>query len=233
MLGTAAAGGEKDDAPVLIETSATPNPQSLKFFPGRDVLGSGGVTRDYSDATVARAESPLASRIFRASDAVTNVFLGPDFVSVNLADGADWNEHRTLMFEAISDHYASGEKAVTGDPRTHPRDAPIVDGADEEDVELIKQLIEERIRPTVQDDGGDIEFKGFVAGVVYLEMQGSCASCPSSTATLKFGIENMLMHYMPQVRAVEDFAELKENKDDLEELRAIAARLRVSAGKKE
>jgi Fe-S cluster biogenesis protein NfuA len=219
--------GEEDSAPLQIETSVTPNPQSLKFFPGRPVLGEGGVTRDYSDAAMAAADSALAAAIFDVSPSVSNVFLGPDFVSVNLRDGADWTEHRALVFDALSTHYASGRPAVRGDPTTHPRDAPILDGADPEDVALIRQLIEERIRPTVQDDGGDVAFRGFVAGTVYLEMQGSCASCPSSTATLKFGIENMLTHYVPQVRAVEDYAALKEDKDELEELRAIAARLRA------
>ena len=181
---------------MFIQTESTPNPATLKFLPGRDVLGNG--TADFA-APDAAAKSPLAKRLF-AVDGVTRVFLGADFVTVTKEDAVEWHHLKPAVLGGIMEHYTSGEPVLLDEgsavgSQAHADDDPIV--------AQIKELLDTRVRPAVAADGGDIIFEGFEDGVVYLHMQGSCSGCPSSTATLKHGIENMLRHYIPEVVAVE------------------------------
>ena len=177
---------------MYIQTEQTPNPATLKFLPGRSVLAEG--TADFPNAESA-AGSPLAQRLF-AVDGVAGVFLGSDFVTVTKTDPADWLALKPLVLHALMDHFLSGAPALEDAAALHT-------GArsedDDEIVAQIKELIETRVRPAVAADGGDITFQGFENGVVYLNMRGSCSGCPSSTLTLKAGIENMLRHYVPEV----------------------------------
>jgi Fe-S cluster biogenesis protein NfuA len=175
---------------MFIETEVTPNPATLKFLPGRTVMEQG--TANFADADAA-TRSPLALRLF-ALDGVTQVFYGADFVSVSKAEEASWSELKPAVLGALVEHFSSGEALLTR--------AEASDNEDDEDDEIvaqIKDLIETRVRPAVAQDGGDIVFEAFADGVVYLQMHGSCSGCPSSTATLKAGIENMLRHYIPEV----------------------------------
>ena len=179
---------------MFIQTEHTPNPNTLKFLPGRDVMGRG--TADYANSDAAQA-SPLASRLFKI-DGVAGVFLGADFVTVGKSDATDWDVLKPLVLAAIMDHFTSG--AEVGVEAAHGH------SSSEEDSEIvaqIKELLDTRVRPAVANDGGDIVFRAFEDGVVYLHMQGSCSGCPSSTATLKHGIENMLRYYVPEVQSVE------------------------------
>ncbi len=179
---------------MFIQTEPTPNPATLKFLPGREVMVSG--TANFTDAAAAKS-SPLAERLF-ALEGVTGVYLGADFITVSKAADLDWLKLKPVVLAAIMDHFTSGQPVMTGA-------APPADGAEEEDDEVvsqIKELLETRVRPAVAQDGGDIIFHSFEDGVVYLTMQGSCSGCPSSTATLKAGIENMLRHYIPEVQEV-------------------------------
>ena len=180
---------------MFIQTEATPNPATLKFLPGKAVLTDG--TADYRSGDEATA-SPLASRLFEVSG-VSGVFLGPDFISVTKRDG-EWQHLKPAVLGAIMDHYMSGAPVVAGGGN----DAAGVnyDPKDEETVQTIKELIETRVRPAVANDGGDIVFHGFREGIVYLHMRGACAGCPSSTATLRHGIENLLRHFIPEVQEV-------------------------------
>ncbi len=178
---------------MFIQTEPTPNPNTLKFLPGRDVLGS--TTASFSDAAMAQS-SPLASRLF-ALGGVTGVFLGSDFISVTKSEGVDWPVLKPAVLGAVMDHYTSGEALIS---ETAPAAAV---GEDSPIVVQIKELLDTRVRPAVANDGGDIIFRAFEDGVVYLHMQGACSGCPSSTATLKHGIENMLRYYVPEVQAVE------------------------------
>jgi Fe-S cluster biogenesis protein NfuA len=175
---------------MFIQTETTPNPATLKFLPGREVMEAGTV--DFADAASA-ARSPLATRLFQIPG-VARVFLGNDFVTVTKGDG-EWQHVKPAILGAIMEHFTSGEPVLTeGDAQ--------VGGAAEGDSEIvvqIKELLDVRVRPAVAQDGGDIVFHGFEDGVVYLHMQGACSGCPSSTATLKSGIENMLRHYIPEV----------------------------------
>jgi len=177
---------------MFIQTEATPNPQTLKFLPGQAVMQQGSA--DFPSRDGAEA-SPLASRIF-AVEGVTAVFLGPDFVTVTKAD-AEWAHLKPPILGAIMEHYASGEPVMQGEGPTVTHAAH--DGPDAEIVGQIKELLDTRVRPAVAQDGGDITFHGFDKGIVYLHMQGACAGCPSSTLTLKHGIENLLRHYIPEV----------------------------------
>ncbi len=178
---------------MLIETERTPNPATLKFLPGRMVAPGDGV--DFATPEAAE-RSPLAHNLFRLGD-VERVYFGSDFISVTKAEGsADWESLKPEVLGLILDHYASGSPLLTGEAaeiETHddPEDADIV--------AQIRDLLETRVRPAVASDGGDIVYRGFQKGVVFLHMQGSCAGCPSSTATLKGGIENLLRHYVPEV----------------------------------
>lgn len=186
---------------MFIQTEATPNPATLKFIPGRMVLDSG--TMEFSSAESA-ARSPLAERLF-AVPGVTGVFYGADFVTVTKADG-DWQHLKPAILGAIMEHYMSGAPlladgtAASDDARDEEDE--FFDEADAETVEQIKDLIETRVRPAVANDGGDITFRGFKDGIVYLNMKGSCAGCPSSTATLQHGIQNLLRHFVPDVQEV-------------------------------
>jgi Fe-S cluster biogenesis protein NfuA len=181
---------------MFIQTVSTPNPATLKFLPGKDVLGNG--TADFAGAEQA-AKSPLAKRLF-AVDGVTRVFLGADFVTVTKTDDLEWHHLKPAVLGGIMEHYTSGEPVLL-DESTAVGDQGLAD--DDPIVAQIKELLDTRVRPAVAADGGDIIFESFEDGVVYLHMQGSCSGCPSSTATLKHGIENMLRHYIPEVVAVE------------------------------
>jgi Fe-S cluster biogenesis protein NfuA len=180
---------------MFIQTEATPNPATLKFLPGRDV--SPAETCDFASAEEA-ARSPLAQALF-AVDGVGRVMLGSDFVAVTLSKG-EWQHAKPSVLGAIMEHFLSGAPVLSGDA---DGDEEFYDSDDGEIVSTIKALLDERVRPAVAGDGGDITFKGFKEGVVYLSMKGACAGCPSSTATLKNGVENLLRHYVPEVEAVE------------------------------
>lgn len=185
---------------MFIQTEATPNPATLKFLPGQTVLAAG--TADFPSAEAA-ASSPLAQAIF-AVEGVTGVFLGHDFVTVTKAEGLDWAHLKPAVLGAIMEHAQSGRPAILG--QAADGHASHHDGADSEIVGQIKQLLDTRVRPAVAQDGGDITFHGFDRGVVYLHMKGACAGCPSSTLTLKMGIENLLRHYIPEVTEVRPVA---------------------------
>lgn len=189
--------------PMLIETESTPNPATLKFLPGRAVMEAG--TRDFASPEEAEA-SPLASALFSLGD-VTGVFFGRDFVSVTAAPGVGWSDLKPDVLGILMDHFladvplfnaASAGFAVPPEEEAGFADDP----ADADIIEQIKELIETRVRPAVANDGGDIVYRGFDKGNVYLKMQGACAGCPSSSATLKNGIESLLKHYVPEVTAV-------------------------------
>ncbi|MEL6337614.1 MAG: NifU family protein [Pseudomonadota bacterium] len=181
---------------MFIQTEATPNPQTLKFLPGRAVMQAG--TADFPSAEGAGA-SPLAERLFGV-EGVVGVFLGADFVTVTKGADVDWLHIKPALLGAIMEHFQSGAPVVTGEASTagHAEHT----GPDGEIVTQIKELLDTRVRPAVAQDGGDITFHGFEQGVVYLHMQGACAGCPSSTLTLKHGIENLLRHYIPEVTEV-------------------------------
>jgi Fe-S cluster biogenesis protein NfuA len=175
---------------MFIETETTPNPATLKFLPGRTVMEQG--TANFADADAA-TRSPLALRLF-ALDGVTQVFCGADFVSVSKTDETSWTELKPAVLGALVEHFSAGEPLLTG-----VAEPTAADEGEDEIVTQIKDLIETRVRPAVAQDGGDIVFEAFTDGIVYLQMHGSCSGCPSSTATLKAGIENMLRHYIPEV----------------------------------
>ena len=182
---------------MFIQTEPTPNPATLKFLPGRQVLMNG--TADYRSVAEA-SSSPLAQRLFNIEN-VTGVFLGADFVSVTKGNG-EWQHLKPAVLGAIMDHYASGEAATDAASANDDAEGNY-DPADADVVATIKELLDTRVRPAVAQDGGDITFHGFRDGVVYLSMRGACAGCPSSTATLQHGIENLLRHFCPEVQAVE------------------------------
>ncbi len=180
---------------MFIQTEQTPNPATLKFLPGRAVLDNG--TFDFPDAE-AGARSPLARRLFDV-DGVARVFLGGDFVTVTKAADIDWPVLKPAVLGAIMEHFTSGEPVISGGESA----AQAAPAEDEGEIEAqIRELLDTRVRPAVAQDGGDIVFQRFEDGVVYLHMQGSCQGCPSSTATLKMGIENLLRHYVPEVNEV-------------------------------
>ncbi|SIS89622.1 NifU family protein [Insolitispirillum peregrinum] len=182
---------------MFIQTEPTPNPASLKFIPGRPVLASGSSTfTSIEQAT----HSPLAQRLF-AITGVDGVFLGGDFITVTKAEARDWQVMKPMILGAIMEHYTSGQPVVLDNSASIA--ANTVTAEDSDVVAQIKELIDTRVRPVVARDGGDITYHDFKDGVVYLVMRGSCSGCPSSTATLKHGIENMLRHYIPEVQAVE------------------------------
>ena len=183
---------------MFIQTEATPNPATLKFLPGQTVMQAGSA--DFPNADAADS-SPLAARIFGVSG-VVGVFLGPDFVSVSKNDTVDWAHVKPAILGAIMEHYQSGDPVMAGDGIPGGDGHAAHDGADAEVVGQIKELLDTRVRPAVAQDGGDITFHGFDRGVVYLAMKGACAGCPSSTMTLKHGIENLLRHYIPEVTEV-------------------------------
>jgi len=186
---------------MFIQTESTPNPATLKFLPGQSVLEMG--TADFPTSDTA-CTSPLASRIF-AVDGVTGVFFGTDFVTVTKADGTEWDHIKPALLGAIMEHYQSGDSVMADDHAPASGHAEHT-GEDGVVVDQIKELLDSRVRPAVAQDGGDITFHGFERGVVYLHMQGACAGCPSSTLTLKMGIENLLRHYIPEVTEVRPVA---------------------------
>jgi Fe-S cluster biogenesis protein NfuA len=181
---------------MFIQTEATPNPATLKFLPGQPVLDTGTLEmRDPADA----AKSPLAERLF-AINGVNGVFFGSDFIAVSKSDGGEWPQLKPAILGAIMEHYMSGAPLVTGDTQAEAgEDDEFFAEEDAEIVDIIKDLIETRVRPAVAGDGGDITFKGFKEGVVFLQMKGACSGCPSSTATLQHGIQNLLKHFVPEV----------------------------------
>ncbi len=182
---------------MFIETEGTPNPATLKFLPGREVMGERG-TADFANADAA-THSPLALKLF-ALPGISRVFLGADFITVT-EDGAEgWQALRPRVLGAIMEHFVSGGTVLDQDADD---DAGDYDPADAEVVDQIKELLDTRVRPAVAGDGGDIVFRGFREGIVKLKLQGACSGCPSSRATLKHGVENMLKHYVPEVRSVE------------------------------
>ena len=184
---------------MFIQTEATPNPATLKFLPGRVVMPEG--TFDAPDAEAAEA-SPLASRLISMPE-VAGVFLGHDFITVTKSAG-EWQHLKPAILGAIMEHFTSGAPVVTSGAKiASSAEDEFFEPGDLETVETIKELLETRVRPAVAGDGGDITFKGFKDGVVYLTMRGSCSGCPSSTATLKHGIQNLLRHFVPEVREVE------------------------------
>ena len=184
---------------MFIQTESTPNPATLKFLPGREVMGEGAVA-DFPSAETA-GRSSLAKALFAIPE-VSRVFFGADFISVTKRDG-DWKHLKPAILGAVMEHFTRGLPLIEGGAEEKLEETYSEDDA--EVVEQIKELIETRVRPAVAADGGDIIFKGFdgESGVVSLHLQGSCAGCPSSTITLKNGIENMLRHYVPEVTAVE------------------------------
>ena len=181
---------------MFIQTESTPNPATLKFLPGQTVMEQG--TADFPNSDSANS-SPLAERLF-GLNGVTGVFLGNDFVTVTKQDSIDWEHIKPSILGAIMDHFHSGAPVIDGEQTgsVHAEHS----GEDTEIVGQIKELLDSRVRPAVAQDGGDITFHGFERGVVYLQMQGACAGCPSSTMTLKMGIENLLRHYIPEVTEV-------------------------------
>ena len=179
---------------MFIQTEATPNPATLKFLPGREVLGEGRAA-DFPTREAAE-RSPLAMRLF-AVENVTGVFFGNDFITVTKS-GGEWQHLKPALLGAIMEHFTSGAPilfAAGGEDDAHAAH----DGEDGEIVSQIKELLDTRVRPAVAQDGGDITFQGYEEGIVFLNMQGACAGCPSSTVTLKRGVENMLKHYIPEI----------------------------------
>lgn len=190
---------------MFIQTEATPNPATLKFLPGQVVLDKGSA--DYRSPDEA-ADSPLAQRLFEIPG-VTGVFFGHDFVTVTRdepsggAEGFDWTHLKPAILGAIMEHYLSGDPVIADGTSLPDGGEEFFEEGDEQVVATIKELLDTRVRPAVAQDGGDITFRGFRQGVVYLHMRGACAGCPSSTATLKHGIQNLLRHFVPEVSEVE------------------------------
>lgn len=189
---------------MFIQTESTPNPATLKFLPGKEVLREG--TADFRDADSAREASPLAGRLFDIPG-VTGVFFSYDFITVT-KDGPEWQHLKPAILGTIMEHFMSNQPVMTSSaPAAETSETEeFYDKADEELVVTIKELLDTRVRPAVAQDGGDITFRGFENGTVFLHMKGSCAGCPSSTATLKHGIQNLLRHFVPEVQQVEQVA---------------------------
>ncbi|OVA03581.1 NIF system FeS cluster assembly [Macleaya cordata] len=201
-------GGQKRS--MFIQTQSTPNPASLMFYPGKPVMEIGSA--DFPNARSAM-NSPLAKSLY-GIDGITRVFFGSDFVTVTKSEEASWDFLKPEIFAAIMDFYTSGQPLFLDANAAASMDTAIHED-DSETVAMIKELLETRIRPAVQDDGGDIEYRGFdpETGIVKLKMQGACSGCPSSSVTLKSGIENMLMHYVPEVKSVEQEMDNEEGED--------------------
>ncbi len=190
-------------AAMLIETEATPNPATLKFLPGRPVIEA-GPPRDFADEAEAEA-SPLAAALFSLGD-VVGVFYGRDFIAVTAGEGVEWRDLKPQVLSVLLDHFSSHaplfRAGTAGDIHIDDSEEFADNPEDADIVAQIKELIETRIRPAVANDGGDITYRGFDKGTVYLAMHGACSGCPSSTATLKQGIEQLLKHYVPEVTEV-------------------------------
>jgi Fe-S cluster biogenesis protein NfuA len=186
---------------MFIQTEATPNPATLKFLPGKVVMDQG--TADFRDAASAAETSPLAGKLF-AIPGVEGVFFGYDFVTITKAEGPDWQHLKPAVLGTIMEHFMSGEPVMAAAASAGtPEEGEFFDDEDETIVVTIKELLETRVRPAVAQDGGDITFRGYRDGTVFLHMKGACSGCPSSTATLKHGIQNLLRHFIPEVQSVE------------------------------
>lgn len=183
---------------MFIQTESTPNPATLKFLPGRTVLADGAMEITDPDSA---GVSPLARALF-SIDGVTGVMFGHDFISVTKRAG-EWQHLKPAILGAIMEHYVSGQPLLENPGAAQEQGEEFFDAKDAATVEAIKELLDTRVRPAVAGDGGDIAFRGFKDGVVYLAMKGACSGCPSSTATLKHGIQNLLRHFLPDVREVE------------------------------
>jgi len=190
-------------AAMFIQTEDTPNPATLKFLPGRDVVGQGGTVREYTRGENV-ADAPMAEMLFMIPD-VHRVFFGSDYISVTRGKDAQWKHLKPAILGAIMDFYVAGGTPLLDQLQSGEVEERVYEGETLEIVEQIKELLELRVRPAVAEDGGDIVFRHFdeADGIVYLEMRGACAGCPSSTMTLKHGIENLLKHYVPEVNGVE------------------------------
>ena len=223
---------------LYIQTQTTPNQNSLKFVPGKPVLPAEHPTVDFSSPKQAALRSPLADALFHI-DGVRGVLLAADFLSVNVEDGSDWNVVKPEVYAAITDFYASNQPAIKPQLKQQAEQSAAAGTAaveeDSEVVAMIKELIESRIRPAVQEDGGDIAFVSFdtVTGVCSVQMQGSCKGCASSSVTLKNGIENMLMHYVPEVTAVEEWKDEELEAVSNEELKRLEEGLKKIRQEKE
>jgi Fe-S cluster biogenesis protein NfuA len=182
------------EQPMFIQTEPTPNPATLKFLPGRLVLEEGTLNLPTADDA---KKSPLAQKLF-AIQGVGGVFYGSDFITVTKTEG-EWPQLKPAILGAIMEHYMSGAPLIASNEAEATGEDEFFEEKDAETVATIKELIETRVRPAVANDGGDITFRGFKEGIVYLHMQGSCSGCPSSTATLKHGIQNLLRHFVPDV----------------------------------
>ena len=188
---------------MFIQTEKTPNPLTLKFFPGRVVLEDGTVFfRSKEEA----ADSPLADRIFKVNG-VEGVFFGNDFITVSKVEKENWEDLKPNLLAAITDHYNSNQPIINSSSKVKTNTSETQNSNDSDLVKQIKELLDTRVRPSVAMDGGDIIYNDFKDGIVFLQMQGACSGCPSSTATLKMGIENMLKHYVPEVKEVQQVNE--------------------------
>ena len=182
---------------MFIQTEYTPNPQTLKFLPGKVVMDDGTA---FYQSTQDASDSPLAKRLFDV-DGVEGVFFGSDFITITKAQSIDWQILKPLILGSIMDHYNSGDETISKETQKENTSLKLSEN-DDDIVKQIKELLDTRVRPAVAMDGGDIVYDSFKDGIVYLHMQGACSGCPSSTATLKMGIENMLKHYVPEVQEV-------------------------------
>jgi Fe-S cluster biogenesis protein NfuA len=199
---------------MFVQTQSTPNPDSIKFFPGKEVMGS-GKSMDFANSKEAQ-KSPFAKKLFRI-EGINHVFFGPDFVSINKEEDANWQQIKPFVFSSFMEFYDSKQPIIDENFKEPEVTSNSINSDDDEVVLMIKELLDTRIRPIVMEDGGDIHFKKFKNGIVYLKMQGSCSGCPSSTMTLRNGIENMLMHYIPEVSGVRPSDDLDEG-DPLEKV---------------
>ncbi|CAH0480173.1 unnamed protein product [Peronospora belbahrii] len=210
---------------MFIQTEPTPNPQSVKFLPGRVILDERFTTGvDFTPQSKEIRRSTLAKKLFQI-EGITRVFFGKDFISVTKSETEDWDALNAEIFATMMDFFASGEDVMSDEPII--TDTTILPD-DDEVVAMIKELLEQRIRPSVQDDGGDIIYKGFdeKTGMVIVQLAGSCAGCPSSSVTLKNGVENMLKHYIPEVRGIEEWVDEKLNAVSDKEFRSLEEKLR-------
>lgn len=190
-----------------IQTETTPNQDALKFVPGRDILGAGATSIEFLSGRDAH-QSPLAKKLF-AVDGVKTVFYGPDFLTVTKSEEAQWPVLKPEIFSLLMEYLSGGEPIMSAEHTAAASDTAASDD-DDEIVSMIKELLDSRIRPAIQEDGGDIEYRGFEDGIVKLKLRGACRTCDSSTVTLKNGIESMLMHYVPEVEAVEQVLDPEE-----------------------
>ncbi|CAO3701776.1 unnamed protein product [Rhizopus stolonifer] len=191
---------------MFIQTEQTPNDDSLKFIPGVPVLGSGSA--EFLDVR-SSMKSPLAKQLFQI-EGVVGVFFGPEFITISKDNVGEWQLLKPEIYAAIMDHFASGQPIVYDAQDLEANDTAILPD-DPEEVQMIKELLDTRIRPSIQEDGGDIEYCGFKDGIVKLKLKGSCRGCDSATVTLKHGIENMLIHYIPEVKGVEQVIDENES----------------------